>query len=907
MNAKKYIWSLMTILIVFTMALSACTSATPAPTAEEPVATEPPAEPVATEPPATTPGGAAELAGPAGGYLERALAGEFTGTTITVDGTQTDPDDRLMAEGWKAFEDATGIDVKYIGDKEFEARISIAIDAGQAPDVVDFPQPALLGRFVQQGHVVDVNSFIPEDWLKQQYNESWLDMATMPGPDGPMSAGVFNRYSVKSLVWYPKDDFEAAGYEIPTTWDELIALSDQIVADGDTPWCIGIESQAATGWPATDWMEDVMLRTTSLENYDAWVAGTLPFSSPEVKNAAEIIGDLWFKEGYVYGGRDAIVSTFFGDSVTPMFEAPPKCWFHRQANFITGFFPEAAQPGVDYDAFYFPPIDDAYGKPFLVAGDIYAMFNDTPQARALMEYFTLPQSVSGFLNNGGAMAAQLTATPDMYKVQLEYNFAQLLNTEATSVRFDGSDLMPGEVGAGSFWKGMTDWASGTADLDTVLAEIDASWPEGATGLSSGGGAAELAGPAGGYLERALAGEFTGTTITVDGTQTDPDDRLMAEGWKAFEDATGIDVKYIGDKEFEARISIAIDAGQAPDVVDFPQPALLGRFVQQGHVVDVNSFIPEDWLKQQYNESWLDMATMPGPDGPMSAGVFNRYSVKSLVWYPKDDFEAAGYEIPTTWDELIALSDQIVADGDTPWCIGIESQAATGWPATDWMEDVMLRTTSLENYDAWVAGTLPFSSPEVKNAAEIIGDLWFKEGYVYGGRDAIVSTFFGDSVTPMFEAPPKCWFHRQANFITGFFPEAAQPGVDYDAFYFPPIDDAYGKPFLVAGDIYAMFNDTPQARALMEYFTLPQSVSGFLNNGGAMAAQLTATPDMYKVQLEYNFAQLLNTEATSVRFDGSDLMPGEVGAGSFWKGMTDWASGTADLDTVLAEIDASWPR
>jgi alpha-glucoside transport system substrate-binding protein len=325
------------------------------------------------------------------------------------------------------------------------------------------------------------------------------------------------------------------------------------------------------------------------------------------------------------------------------------------------------------------------------------------------------------------------------------------------------------------------------------------------------------------------------------------------------------------------------------------------------VVDVNSFMPEDWLKQQYNRAWLDMATMPGPDGPMSAGVFNRYSVKSLVWYPKDDFEAAGYKVPTTWDELMALSDQIVADGDTPWCIGIESGAATGWPATDWMEDVMLRTSSLENYDAWVAGTLPFSSPEVKNAAETIGDVWFKDGNVYGGRDAIVSTFFGDSVTPMFESPPKCWMHRQANFITGFFPEDAKPDVDYSFFYLPPIDDAYGKPFLVAGDIYAMFNDTPQARALMEYFTLPQSVSGFLNNGGAMAAQKTATQDMYKVPLEYSIAALLNAEATSVRFDGSDLMPGEVGAGSFWKGMTDWASGSADLDTVLAEIDASWPR
>src|SRR3990172_1111082 len=144
-----------------------------------------------------------------------------------------------------------------------------------------------------------------------------------------------------------------------------------MVADGDTPWCIGIESQAATGWPATDWMEDVMLRTTSLSNYDAWVAGTLPFSSPEVKHAAEVIGDLWFKDGYVYGGADAIVTTFFGDSPTGLFTDPPNCWLHRQANFITSFFPPEAEPALVYGFFYLPPLDPQYGRAVLVSGRIH--------------------------------------------------------------------------------------------------------------------------------------------------------------------------------------------------------------------------------------------------------------------------------------------------------------------------------------------------------------------------------------------------------------------------------------------------------------------------------------------------------------------------------------------------------
>ncbi len=148
------------------------------------------------------------------------------------------------------------------------------------------------------------------------------------------------------------------------------------------------------------------------------------------------VGQLWFTDGYVYGGRPSIVSTFFGDAPAPMFEQPPKCWMHKQGNFITGFFPPEAVAGADYGFFYLPPIDDAYGKPFLVAGDIMAMFNDRPEVRALMEYFTTPQSASGWLETGGALAAHKTATPDMYGVDLERGIAELVS-QATSFRFDG--------------------------------------------------------------------------------------------------------------------------------------------------------------------------------------------------------------------------------------------------------------------------------------------------------------------------------------------------------------------------------------------------------------------------------------------------------------------------------------
>ncbi len=456
--------TLLSLLGVITMVLTACGGAASSPT-QAPAATQ---APQATAAPAAA----------AGSELDRAFKGEFKGTKVTAFGAFADADEVKFNENVKAFEDATGIDIQYESSKQFEATISTRVDAGNLPDIVDFPQPGLMANIAKTGKLVDLRTFMSEDYLKGQYLQSWLDMATKPGKDGqPIMAGVWERVNVKSLVWYPKKAFDAAGYKVPTTWDELTALQDQIAADGDTPWCIGIESGTATGWPATDWMEEVMLRTTSLDNYDKWTTGELKFSSPEVKHAAEVIAAIWTNDKMVYGGRKAIVSTSFGDAPAPMFADPPKCWLHKQGNFITSFFPKDKnlQPGVDYDFFYLPGIDPQYGKPALVGGDVWSMFNDRPETRAVMKWFSRADHLKTWLASGGTIAPQKDVQVDWYGNDIDRGVAKIL-AGATSVRFDGSDLMPGEVGAGSFWKEMTSWVSGSEDLDTALKNIDSTWP-----------------------------------------------------------------------------------------------------------------------------------------------------------------------------------------------------------------------------------------------------------------------------------------------------------------------------------------------------------------------------------------------------------------------------------------------
>ena len=476
-----------TAAMAATVAPTAAMAATVAPTAAMAATVAPTAAMAATAAPTTgaTSGGnmaALTLAGKAdyakiGQELADAMTGKYKGTKVTMYGPFGSDDEIKFNNSIKDFEAATGIDIQYEGSKEFETTINVRVEGGSAPDIADFPQPGLMASIAKGGKVQDASKMVNMDWLKQNYNQGYLDTATVDGPNGKIMGGVFQRVNPKGLVWYPKKAWDAANYKIPTTWAEQQALMDQIVADGDTPWCIGIESGTATGWAATDWVENIMLRTTSTANYDKWTRGELPFTAPEVKNAVKLMSDIWFQDKYVYGGRKQIVSTNFGDAPTPMFAEQPKCWLHNQGNFITSFF-EKSKPGVkggvDYDFYYLPPIDPQYGKPVEFGGDLMTAFNDRPEVRAVLQYFSTFDGVAGWASAGGALSPHKNSDVSVYGTDLDRKVAQTL-LNASVVRFDGSDLMPGAVGAGSFWKAMTDYVSGTADIDAALVEAQKGW------------------------------------------------------------------------------------------------------------------------------------------------------------------------------------------------------------------------------------------------------------------------------------------------------------------------------------------------------------------------------------------------------------------------------------------------
>jgi alpha-glucoside transport system substrate-binding protein len=409
-----------------------------------------------------------------------------------------------------------------------------------------------------------------------------------------------------------------------------------------------------------------------------------------------------------------------------------------------------------------------------------------------------------------------------------------------------------------------------------------------------------------YDEFAAEHDLSGQTLTIAGPWLGPDQELVEGMLDYFRAATGADVRYVGSDAFESQVRIDTEAGSAANVSVFPQPGLVGDLARLGHI----GALTEDdanWLRENYaaGESWVDLASFAGPDGSDNLyGLFYKVDLKSLVWYVPENFEDAGYEIPETMEDLKALTEQIVADGGTPWCIGLGSGAATGWPATDWVEDMMLRLHSPADYDAWVSNDLPFNDPKVVEAIEDFG--WFarNDAHVAGGSGAVATTDFRDSPRGLFSSPPQCYMHRQASFIPSFFPDGTDVGVDADFFYFPAYAERdLGNPVLGAGTVFAITNESDAARVFMDWLKTPIAHEVWMARSGFLTPHTGVNTEVYGDPTLRKMGDIL-LGADTFRFDGSDLMPGGVGAGAFWTGMVDYVGGRPAQDVADA-IQSAW--
>ncbi len=355
------------------------------------------------------------------------------------------------------------------------------------------------------------------------------------------------------------------------------------------------------------------------------------------------------------------------------------------------------------------------------------------------------------------------------------------------------------------------------------------------------------------------------------------------------------------------IMTKIQANDTPDIALIPQPGVVGDIVKRNAAIPLDDVLDMGALESSMVPGTLDAGTV---DGKLY-GLMVSANAKSFVFYPKKAWDAAGYEAPTTIDELNALTEKIKADktATAPWCLGIGSEAATGWPATDWFEDLIMRYGGAEGYKQWVTHETKFDSPLVREAAAEFEKIAFTDGNVLGGRKSIASNPFGSAGNAMFDAKPGCMLYKQGSFITTFFPEKIQADLENEVgvFYFPPVKADDPKPMLGGGDLAVLLNNSAGAQEAMKLLSNKD-----IGNDAAGPTNFLSPHKDFDVakyadqgKIFQDVAELVYSSDTFL-FDGSDQMPGAVGAGTFWKDMTAWISGQQDLDTTLKNIDASWP-
>ncbi len=417
-------------------------------------------------------------------------------------------------------------------------------------------------------------------------------------------------------------------------------------------------------------------------------------------------------------------------------------------------------------------------------------------------------------------------------------------------------------------------------------------------------------------------DSAGADFNTFGAPTGVEGQALQGFIDVYNDVCDSNITFRGSDGFEQELRIAVDGGDPPAVAVTPQPASICDFADDGHLVSLEDMgFDIAAMEENHSAYWVGL-------GECADG--NHYGVpwfpnfKSIVFYHIPTFEEGGYDIPETYDDMVALSAQMVADGQTPWCFGLESGEATGWPGTDWIEDIFVRLHGADAYQQWYEHEIPFNDPMVAEAFDTFGEIMFGEGFVLGGAENVAGVNFNDSPGPLFEDPPGCAMLKQGSFIANVFVDqpAYEDGDEENigVFSFPTLDGNTGA--MGGGDTIMVFDDSPEVIAAVADWISPEwqctlasaSGGGIAPYGGHGVAGVErlpghkdVDPNCYETDASITFAETITDalEANTFVFDASDLMPPEVGQRTFWDGIVDWTRGD-DTQSVLDTIEDSWP-
>ncbi len=387
-------------------------------------------------------------------------------------------------------------------------------------------------------------------------------------------------------------------------------------------------------------------------------------------------------------------------------------------------------------------------------------------------------------------------------------------------------------------------------------------------------------------------DLKGKTVSVIGTWGGDEQAAFLKMVAPWEQQTGAKVKYTGTRDINTILTTGVASGVLPDLAGLPGPGQMAEYAGAGKLLPLDGVLD---VQTYQSETAPALVELGKSDGKVY-GVFIKAAVKGLIWYSPTlhDYSA---NPPKTWADLTSQAAANKGQAKAVWCLGIESGAASGWPSTDWVEDLVLRTAGPDTYIKWYQGKVKWSDPAIRKAVQMYADDVVAKAY--GGGTTAVATAFGNAGDPLFASPPGCEFLHQASFITGFSQfKSHQSGKDYNFFQFPDIDPQHAGAVEGAGDLFGMFHDTPAARSLMKYLVTAQAQDIWVKAGGALSANKNAKS--YPDDISKRSADIL-ANAKSFVFDASDNMPTAMND-AFWKAMVALTNGSKTVDQVLADLD-----
>ena len=379
---------------------------------------------------------------------QRARPEGLEGAHINVLGLWSGPEFDSFVSVKSVWEQETGAIVDWEGTQDLPGTLAAHRQSGDPTDIAILPNLAVMQQLADDGNVIPLDSVLDMEQITQGLRAG-MDR---PGSHDGKLYGIFSKVTNKGAVWYSPKAFAAAGYRVPTTWDEMIKLADTIVADGHAPFSVVAPSGPASGWALTDWISEIVLRNCGPDLYDQWVAIQIPWTEACIKQSFEMFAKIVATKGYVLGGSERILSTGDDDGADPLYTDPPTAYLCYLASFAQAFIASRypnLEPGTDYDFFRFPTINPEYDGAVTVGADVPVMVSDTPAARSFMAYLASARAQETWIKLGGFTSVNRSVSADAYPIRWREGWPRSSPGQGHSFqrrRHDARDAATGLVG-----------------------------------------------------------------------------------------------------------------------------------------------------------------------------------------------------------------------------------------------------------------------------------------------------------------------------------------------------------------------------------------------------------------------------------------------------------------------------